>query len=47
MPLAKSRARRLGLVGTARVARATTSAATAAVVAHGVNRRTDGRHRRR
>ena len=47
MPLARRRARRTGVVGPAPVARTTATVATAAVVAHGVNRRSDRRGDRR
>ena len=46
MPLARRRARQAGVVG-APVARTTATVATAAVVAHGVNRRSDRRDDRR
>lgn len=47
MPMAARRAARRGVVGPAPVARATATVATAAVVVHGVNRRSDRREDRR
>jgi hypothetical protein len=47
MPLARRRLRRAAVIGPAPVARTVTTVATAAVVAHGVNRRTDRRQDRR
>jgi len=47
MPLAARRARRGGVIGPAPVARTAATVGTAAVVAHGVARRTDGRYDRR
>ena len=43
MPLAARRVRRAGLIGPAPVTRTATTVAAAAVVAHGVGRRTDSR----
>ena len=42
MPLAARRVRRAGLIGPVPVTRTATTVAAAAVVAHGVGRRTDG-----
>ena len=47
MPLARRRMRRAGVVGRAPVARTAAAVGTVAVVAHGVNRRTDRREDRR
>ena len=47
MPLARRRMRRAAVIGPAPVARTATTVATAAVVAHGVNRRSDRRDDRR
>jgi len=47
MPLAARRVRKAGLVGPAPVARTATTVAEAAVVTHGVGRRTDSREDRR
>jgi hypothetical protein len=47
MPLARRRARRAGVLGPTPVARTAATVGTAAVVAHGVNRRTDRREDRR
>jgi hypothetical protein len=43
MGVARRRVRRAAVIGPAPVVRATTTVATAAVVAHGVNRRQDRR----
>jgi hypothetical protein len=43
MPLAARRMRRAAVIGPAPLARTATTVATAAVVAHGANRRTDRR----
>ena len=47
MGIARRRLRRAAVIGPAPVVRATTTVATAAVVAHGVNRRSDRRDDRR
>jgi hypothetical protein len=47
MGIARRRMRRAAVIGPAPVARAATTVATAAVVAHGVNRRSDRRDDRR
>jgi hypothetical protein len=47
MPLAARRMRRAAVIGPAPVARTATTVATAAVVAHGVNRRMSRREDRR
>ena len=47
MPLAARRIRRAGVIGPAPVRRTAVTVGTAAVVAHGVNRRTDRREDRR
>ena len=47
MPLAARRMRRAAVIGPAPVARTSTTVATAAVVAHGVNRRMSRREDRR
>lgn len=47
MPLAARRARRRGVIGPAPVTRTAATVATAAVVAHGVDRRSDRREDRR
>ena len=47
MPLARRRMRRAGVVGPAPVARTAATVGTVAVVAHGVNRRSDRREDRR
>ena len=47
MPLAAQRVRRAGLIGPAPVTRTATTVAAAAVVAHGVGRRTDKPNDRR
>jgi hypothetical protein len=47
MPLAARRIRRAAVIGPAPVVRTASTVATVAVVAHGVNRRTDRRDDRR
>jgi len=47
MGIARRRVRRAAVIGPAPVARVATTAATAAVVVHGVNRRQDRREDRR
>jgi hypothetical protein len=47
MPMAARRARRAGVIGPRPVARTAATVGTAAVVAHGVNRRSDRREDRR
>ena len=47
MPLARRRMRRAAVIGPAPVARTAATVGTVAVVAHGVNRRTDRRDDRR
>jgi hypothetical protein len=47
MPLAARRMRRRAVIGPAPVARTAATVGTAAVVAHGVSRRTDRREMRR
>jgi hypothetical protein len=47
MGIARRRVRRAAVIGPAPVARVATTAATAAVVVHGVNRRQDRRQDRR